>query len=129
MSLVNCADRRKQFAAQHVFVKIGLRAQAQRPPHAIVIVQGRDDNEPGLGKFRAESADDLFTTNDRQIPVHQRHVGLEPPEPLDRLLAVTGLAHDGHVRLGIHHGSNSLTHLGMIVNNENPYLLCLRWHS
>src|SRR6266446_984933 len=93
LSLVNRANRRKQLASQHIFVKIRLDAEAKRSPDAIVIAQGSDDNEPGFGKFAAQCRDDFFSADLRQIPVNERDVGLKSPESLDGFLAVARLAY------------------------------------
>ncbi len=129
LSLVNRTNRRKQIASQHIFVKIRLGAEAKRSPDAIVIVQGSDDNETGFGKFAAQCRDDFFSAGLRQIPVNERDVGLKSPESLDGFLAVARLAYHSHVRLGVDDSRDSLAHPCMIVNDQNPYSLCLQRHA
>jgi len=126
LAVVNCPYRRKQFAPQHILVKVTLRAEGQGPPDAIFIIQCADDNETCFRYFLSERAEDLFSANDRQIPVQERDIGPKVPELLDGLLAVTRLTHDDHVWLGVDHGSNSFSHPVMIVYNQNPDLLCFR---
>src|SRR6266849_1784264 len=126
LAVVNCPYRRKQFAPQHILVKVTLRAEGQGPPDAIFIIQCADDNETCLRYFLSERAEDFFSANDRQIPVQERDIGPKVPELLDGLLAVTRLTHDDHVWLGVDHGADSFPHPGMIVNDQNPDLLCLR---
>ncbi len=115
---VNRPYGRKQLAPQHVFVKISLRAEMERPPKAIVVVQGGDDNEPRLGEFLAERGEDFFSANDGQIPVHKRDIGLKSFESLNGLVAITRFAYYSHVGLGVHHGGDALPHGGMIVNHQ-----------
>jgi len=129
LSLVNRTNRRKQLASQHIFVKIRLDAEAKRSPDAIVIVQGSDDNEPGFGKFAAQCRDDFFSADLRQIPINERDVGLKSPESLDGFLAVARLAYYSHVRLGVDDSRDSLAHPCMIINDQNPYSLCLQRHA
>src|SRR6266542_6980027 len=129
LSLVNRTNRRKQLAPQHIFVKIRLDAEAKRSADAIVIVQGSDDNEPGFGKFAAQCRDDFFSADLRQIPVNERDVGLKSPESLDGFLTVARLACHHHVWLGVHHSADSFPHPCMIVNDQDPYSLCLQRHA
>jgi hypothetical protein len=129
LSLVNRPNRRKQFAAQHILVQICLRAEAQRSPDAIVVVECRDHDKPRFGKFFAQPGKNLLSADHRQIPIQQRNVGPEGPEAVHGFLPVTGFAHHGHVGLGIHDGADSLSHARVIVYDKNPNLICLYWHT
>src|SRR6266446_2307956 len=91
LAVVNCPYRRKQFAPQHILVKVTLRAEGQGQPDATFIIQCADDNETCLRYFLSERAEDLFSGNDRQIPVEERDIGLKLSVSLDGLLAVTRL--------------------------------------
>jgi hypothetical protein len=119
LAVVNCPYRRKQFAPQHILVKVTLRAEGQGPPDATFIVQCADDNETCFRYFLSERAEDLFSANDRQIPVQERDIGPKVPELLDGLPAITSLAHDHHVWLRIDDGRDSLPHPRMIVDKEH----------
>src|SRR5260221_11015949 len=119
LAVVNCPYRRKQFAPQHILVKVTLRAEGQGPPDAIFIIQCADDNETWCWYFLSERAEDLFSASDRQIPVQERDIGLKLSVSLDGLLAVTGLTHNDHVWLGVHHGSNPFSHPVMRVRNQH----------
>ena len=93
LAVVNCPYRRKQFAPQHILVKVTLRAEGQGPPDATFIIQCADDNETRLRYFLSERAEDLFSGSDRQIPVQERDIGPKVPELLDGLPAITRLKH------------------------------------
>src|SRR5258705_378885 len=119
LAVVNCPYRRKQFAPEHILVKITLRAEGQGPPDATFIIQCADDNETCFRYFLSQRAEDLFSANDRQIPVQERDIGPKVPELLDGLPAITSLAHDNHVWLGVHHSPDSFPHPFMIVDKEH----------
>jgi len=119
LTVVNCPYGRKQFAPQHILVKVTLRAEGQGPPDATFIIQCADDNETCFRYFLSERAEDLFSANDRQIPVQERDIGPKVPQLLDRLPAITSLARDNHVWLRIDDGADSFPHPCMIVDNEH----------
>jgi hypothetical protein len=119
LTVVNRPYGRKQFAPQHIHVKVTLRAEGQGPPDAAFIIQCADDNETCFRYFLSERAEDLFSANDRQIPVQERDIGPKVPELLDRLPAITSLAHDHHVRLRIDDGGDPFPHPCVIVDKEH----------
>jgi hypothetical protein len=113
---------RKQFAPQHVFMKIRLRAERQRPPNAIFIVQSTDYNEPGLGRFSSHSVKHFLSAYDRQVPIKERHIRPEPSEQFYGRLSVASFPHHNHVRLRIDYGGDPLPHPCVIVNDKDAYL-------
>jgi hypothetical protein len=129
LSLVNRPYRREQFAAQHVLVEIRLRANGQRSPDAVVIRQSGNDNESRGRKLFFDHGNDFFSADDGQIPVHDRHIRLKRLELFNGLMAVTGLTYDSHVGLGVDHGTNAVSHPGVIVNDQDSDLPCVRKHE
>src|SRR5258705_4865322 len=119
MSLVNRPYSRKQFTAQHILVEKCLSTVSQSTADAIFLIQCADDNETCFRYFLSERAEDLFSANDRQIPVQERDIGPKVPELLDRLPAITSLAHDNHVWLRIDDGGDSFPHRCVVVDNEH----------
>ena len=119
LSPLDRPDGRKQFAPQHIFVKVTLCAEAQSLVNAIVIVQRGDDNERRPWKFRAQDGDDILPGNDWQIPVQERDIRPQIPEPLNGLNAVLGFPCDDHVRLSVHNCADSLSHGGVVINDEH----------
>ncbi len=120
-SLVNRSNSRKQFAAQHILMKIGLRAQGKRAADAILVVQRADHNEARLGHLRPDCSKDFFSADNRQIPIKEGHVRSKVPELLYGLLPVSGFAHYNHVRLSAYDSGDSFPHPRVIVNYENAY--------
>jgi hypothetical protein len=129
LALVNGTYGWEQFASQHILVKIGLGAQAQRSPDAIIIAYGCDYNELRLGSFRAESNQHFFPCENWQIPIYKRHVGLQTPKSLKGLLPVACFPDHSHILLSIHNSTDPLPHTGMVVNHQHADLLGIRKHN
>jgi hypothetical protein len=119
LALVNRSYGWKQFAPQHVLVKVGPRAEAKCPPDTIVIAQGRDYDDSSIVEFLDERFEHFFSWNDWQIPVQKQHIGLNCLELLQRLTAVACLADDHHIRLGVDYGTYSLPHPGVVVDYQD----------
>src|SRR5713101_113137 len=119
LAAVNCSYRRKQFAPQHILVKVTLRAEGQGPPDATFIIQCADDNETCFRYFLSERAEDLFSADYRQIPINHRDIRLKFSEFLNSLVTVRRLACHHHVWLCIDDGGDSFPHPCMIVDNKH----------
>ena len=128
-SLVNRPNSRKQFAAQHIFVKIALRTRTKRLSDTVIIIHRRNNQKPGLGKLRAYRLNYVGPRNFRQIEIHNRHVLPERFEFFYSVLTVRCFAGDDHIGLAINHRANPFPHPGVVINNQDADLLRVQMHA
>jgi hypothetical protein len=106
-----------------------LGAGGKRLSNAVEAVQSGDNNEPGRRKFRANQPDGFNATNNGQVKIRDGDVRLQRFKLLNGLFPVDGFAGDQHIRLGINQGADSFPYYGMIIHDQDSYLLTVYTHT
>jgi hypothetical protein len=116
---VHVANHTDQVVRQSVLEQISHCASRDCPVDVFIPVVHRQHHDSRIWLPAPDCVNGLHAVHGRHFEVHQRHVGSMPDELLDRLFAVAGLGHDGHVGLNANNAGDPLPHQPMIIDAQN----------
>jgi hypothetical protein len=93
--------------------------RAEGPEDVVVLLEGREDDDPGLGRRLEHGPGRLDPIDARHPDIHQHDVRTQPPGRGGRLGAVAGLARHLDGRVAGEHGAQPGPHEVVVVDDQH----------
>src|SRR5260370_16677128 len=116
---MDLADGLEQLFAGRTLEQVSVRARLHRALDFDIAVERSEHDDAGFWKFRADGDQRLDSAHVRETEVHQGDVGLVLAKSLDGLFAGGGDGREGHVRLAVYDGGDSLAQKRVVVDAQD----------
>jgi hypothetical protein len=121
------AHRRHELLRRRCLQQEAARPGAQRLIEVLVLVEGGQHHDAGVGALAGQRARCCDAVEVRHADVHQRDVGLRTAHQLDGLLAVGGVADHLEVALRLQDHAEPAAHDALVVCDGDPDAHSGRW--